>query len=165
MKTLFKAALVFGFILLAGPVTALCADLNPGSTTVVDLGPAATGLAGILGVVLGWVGLLIFKTLQKVPMFNKLMTQEQFQKLVDPLLDEAVAFGVGRLKNADWLKIDTKNEAIADALDYVLEHGGELLDKFGISTDTVKAKLEAKLVQNGWDIHPGQWEDADKKDA
>ena len=126
--------------------------------TVVDLAPAVKSVDSIIYVVLAGLAAFIFTLLQKIPLFNKLVTKEQYQKLVDPLLDEAVAYGVGKLENADWLKVDTKNEAIATAIKYVLEHGGDLLGKFGISEDALRQKLEAKLVANGWDTQPGKWE-------
>lgn len=111
------------------------------------------GLAALAGLAFGFLA-------KKFPgIFGKggLVTEEQFQKLVSPLLDEAVAYGVGKLENADWLKVKTKNEAVEFAAEYALAHGGDLLAKFGVDEDTLREKLEAKLVQNGWDTEPGKW--------
>lgn len=125
---------------------------------VIDL----TGLAEKLGGYL-WAGLAllagaVWLWLKKKFGLDKFVTDEQFQKLVAPLLDEAVAYGVGQLTKADWLKIETKNEAVEFAVEYALEHGGDLLAKFGVDEDLLRQKLEAKLVQNGWDTKPGEWQ-------
>ncbi len=133
--------------------------LNPGSdqTPVIHASKLVEGSGGILSAVLAFVAFLVYGLLSKLPIFNKLVTKEQYQKLLNPLLDEAVAFGVGRLDKADWLNVETKNEALATAVNYVIDHGGDLLKRFGISKEALQQKLEAKLVANGWDTHPGQW--------
>lgn len=127
--------------------------------TKVDLSKIVSSIDSVFGVLLAFVALGLYTLLSKIPFFNKLVTKEQYQKLVDPLLDEAVAFGVGKLTDADWLKIDTKNEAIANAVNYAIDHGGDLLAKFGITEKSLREKLEAKLVANGWDVHPGKWDE------
>lgn len=130
--------------------------------TKIDLAPLTQGHEGLLYFGLLALAALAYKFLSKFSWFNKLVTKEQYQKLIDPLLNEAVAYGVGKLKDANWLKIETKNEAVATALTYALEHGGDLLDKFGIGEEALKQKIEAKLVQNGWDTAPGKWDNAPK---
>lgn len=126
---------------------------------VIDLSGLAITLVHyswyLLAFAAGWLWLIASKKFG----VDKFFTEEQFQKLITPLLDEAVAFGVGKLKDADWLKIKTKNEALEVAVEYAFSHGAELLDKFGIDESTLREKLEAKLTQNGWDIHPGQWQE------
>ncbi len=147
-------------------VTAPAADNSAGSvtitaegptSTVVDFAPVVKSVDSLLYVLVAALAAMLYGLLSKIPFFNKLVTREQYQKLVDPLLDQAVAFGVGKLENADWLKVDTKNAAIAHAVQYVLDHGGDLLKKFGITEQSLREKLEAKLVANGWDTKPGQW--------
>jgi hypothetical protein len=136
------------------PVVVIAAE-----DTKVDLSKVVSSVDSIFGALLAFVALGLYTLLSKIPFFNKLVTKEQYQKLIDPLLDEAVAFGVGKLTNADWLKLDTKNEAIAHAVNYAIDHGGELLAKFGITEKSLREKLEAKLVANGWDVHPGKWDE------
>jgi len=139
------------------------AVVNPGSKPDVDTVTVIHGsklfesLGGLLYAALAGIALWLYSMLSKIAIFNKLVTREQYQKLVDPLLDEAVAFGVGRLNKADWADIETKNEALGTAVNYVIDHGPDLLKKFGIGREALIQKLEAKLVANGWDTKPGQW--------
>lgn len=153
----FLLAAIAGLVLCLFASAAFATELNPGST-VVDLSGLFANAKELMYMVLALAAAALYGWLQKFPIFNKLITQEQYRKLIDPLLDDAVAFGVGKLSNADWLKIDTKNEALAMAAQYAVDHGGDLLKKFGISRDMLEEKLEAKLVANGWDKEPGKWQ-------
>jgi len=128
-----------------------------GAEAPVDLIAVVNGVDGIVAAALALLAVISYGLLSKIPFFNKLVTKEQYQKLIEPLLDQAVAYGVGKLKDADWLKVSTKNEAIDWAIKYAVDHGGDLLKKFGISEEILVEKLEAKLVANGWDVHPGKW--------
>lgn len=144
------------------PVLAFAQDVAAQalSPTEVDLSVAVPG-GGLIAAIFAVIALGAFKLLSKIPFFNKYVTQENYQKLVEPLIRKATAYGVGKLHNADWLKIDTKNEAVATAVKFALEHGGDLLKKFGISEEALRQKIEAELVERGWDTHPGQWVDTD----
>lgn len=159
--TRFMFAGIIAFVVMVLAASAFATDLNPGST-VVDISSLFANAKEWLYAVVAFAAIALYGVLQKFPLFNKLVTREQYMKLIDPLLDEAVAFGVGKLTDANWLKIDTKNEALSFALTYALNHGGDILKKFGIDEDALLEKLEAKLTANGWDMQPGKWEDADK---
>lgn len=127
------------------------------SATEIDLS-GVTPEASLIGLIGSLLLLGVYKLLSKIPLFNKYVTQEQYQKLVEPLLDNAVAYGVGKLKDADWLKVDTHNAAVANAVQFALDHGGDLLKKFNISQEALEQKIAAKLVANGWDTNPGRWD-------
>lgn len=143
--------------------------MNPGSTVVIAAEDKEGGEINFAGLVTGFaiaaysifafIAVGLFKLLKKIPLFNSYFTQEKYNELVNPLLNDAIAWGVGELEKADWLKVETKNAAVANAVNYVLEHGGDLLEKFGITQEMLKQKLEAKLVANGWDKKPGEWAD------
>lgn len=147
------AVLVMGMVM---PVLAFAQEAAK-SATEIDL-TQVTPEAGLIGLILSALALGVWKLISKIPFVNKYLTQDKYQKLVDPLLDQAVAYGVGKLKNADWLKVDTHNEAVAGAVQYAIDHGGDLLKKFGIDQKALEEKIAAKLVANGWDTHPGKWE-------
>lgn len=86
------------------------------------------------------------------------VSEKEYRELVDPLLREAVAYGVGKLEDANWTKVETKNEAVAIASNYAIDHGKEVLEKFGITEEKLQEKLEAKLIEEGHDTEPGKWE-------
>lgn len=155
---LMACAFVFGMLTFLFIATALAADAD--GTTTVDLSGAVSGVGSILYGALAFLAVVAYNLLSKIPLFNKLVTKEQYQKLVDPLLDEAVAFGVGKLSKADWLKISTKNDAVAVAIQYAYDHGADILKKFGITEELLEQKIEAKLVKNGWDQKPGEWDNS-----
>lgn len=143
--------------------------VNPGSTaaetvTVIHGSKLLENIGSVLYALLAGLAVWVYSLLSKSILFNKMISREQYQKLVDPLLNEAVAFGVGRLKSADWADVETKNEALGTAANYVIDHGPELLKKFGIGREALLQKLEAKLVENGWDTKPGQWSETPNPD-
>lgn len=90
---------------------------------------------------------------------DKLISEEKVQEMLDKVLDEAVDYGVGKISTADWTKIETKNEVVGFAANYVLNHGGELLAKTGLTQDALIEKIEAKLLKH--DKNPGVWVDAE----
>lgn len=124
------------------------------ASTVVDLHPLVTEIAIFAALALALGASFFFKWLSKKFGIDKYFTAEQYQRLVSPILDEAIAYGVSKLSKADWLKVDTKNDAVNKALQYALEHAGPLLAKLGITETMLKQKLEAKLVANGWTLGP-----------
>lgn len=88
---------------------------------------------------------------------EKLVTEKHLQELIDKLIDEASAYAVNNLKNADWLKVKTKHEALGFAMNYVADHGDDLLKKAGLDTNKLQQKIEAKLLH--YDPAPGVWEE------
>ena len=138
------------------PVFAFAAEVAA-KVGEINLAPATQGHDNLFVALLALAALSVYGFMSKFSWFNKLVTKEQYMKLVEPLLDNAVAYGVGKLKDANWLRIETKNEAVANAVQYALDHGGGLLEKFGVTEELLVQKIEAKLVANGWDTKPGKW--------
>ncbi len=112
-------------------------------------------LVPAIGAVVGFILLQVANWLSKKTGLEKLVTQEQINKLVDKLLEEATNYAVSNLKDANWLKIQTKNEAVDFALHYASENGQELLKKAGLDSAKLQQKIEAKLLKH--DTNPGQW--------
>lgn len=112
-------------------------------------------LVPALATIVGFILLQVANWLSKKTGLEKLVTQEQINKLVDKLVEEAADYAVSNLKDADWLKVKTKNEAVDFALHYASENGQDLLKKAGLDSIKLQQKIEAKLLKH--DTNPGQW--------
>ena len=156
LNKILKGMLAVAVLMLVGliPVLALAdptgAAVNPGST-VVNASGALSAHESLIYLLLAAGAALLYKLLAaKFPFIADLLKPADYQKLVEPLLHEAVHYGVSKVQGSSLLEVDVKNQAVAAAAQYALDHGGDALAKFGISEDALKQKLEAKLAQNGW---------------
>lgn len=131
-------------------------DVAPIVTTV-DFSGWATGAAPVVVGLLAILMTAAINWLIKKTGTEKLIAKEQIAKLVDKLTGEATDYAVSNLKNANWLKVETKNEALGFALNYVEEHGADIVKASGLDTTKILQKLEAKLIK--YDEAPGQWDE------
>lgn len=156
---IFQFLPIFLFMLLVDATVALAQDAaNAVQESVIDLTNPVMGLVAAIGaalaVVIQWgIRKLAAKIGIDVSKYDK-----DIEAAVDKILDEAVDYGVGKLTKADWLKIETKHEAVAFAVNYALDQAPEMLEKAGLTQEKLIQKLEAKLAKH--DTELGKWEDA-----
>ena len=115
--------------------------------TVVDFSDTIIAVITLAAAALGVVGMWLWQKFSGKYGLDKLIAEEKVREMVDKVLDEAVNFGAGKIKGADWAKVDTKNEAVAIAANYAINHGGDLLEKAGLSGDMLIEKLESKMLK------------------
>lgn len=125
--------------------------------TTVDFSGWATAAAPIIVTLLGILMVAAIRWLVRKTGTEKLIADAQIKLLVDKLTGEATDYAVSNLKNANWLKVETKNEALGFALNYVEEHGADIVKMSGLDTTKILQKLEAKLIK--YDENPGQWDE------
>lgn len=128
-------------------------SLQEAGKAIIDLGPLLVALVPFVGILLG-AGILYLVRKAGV---EKLIGQQKAQELLDKLIDEAVDYGVENLKDAEWTKVETKYEAVGNAINYAVEHGEVILKATGTDSNKLQQKLEAKLIK--WDTAPGVWKD------
>lgn len=125
------------------------------STHVVDFTDLTLNVFSFLMLLLGMAGTLFYKKYKDKYNLDKIISEEKYNQMLDKVLDEATEYGVGKIKSNDWTKLKTKNEAVAFAANYAVDHGRTLLKD--IDHDRLIEKLEAKMTKH--DKALGVWED------
>lgn len=157
---MFRFLILWFTFLAAAPEFAYAQDdtVDAVKDTVgqIDFSEPVQGLLVALGAVLlvglKWVwNKIAVKFGIKSPELDK-----KVHDLLEKYLDEAVDYGVGKLEDANWLLLDTKNEAVAHAVNYMLVQAPDLLKKAGLDKEKLTLRLEAKLLKH--DTDPGQWD-------
>lgn len=113
--------------------------------TTVDFSSWGTAAVPVLTTLLGLLLATAINWLVKKTGTEKLVAKEQVQVLVDKIMLEASNYAIANLKTKNWLKVETKNEALGFALNYVEEHGPDIVKAAGLDTTKILQKLEAKL--------------------
>lgn len=135
-------------------VVTTAANVAPVVTTV-DFSGWATAAAPIIVTLFGAFLIAGINWVIKKTGTEKLAAKMNLQTLLDKALNEATDYAVSNLKDANWLKVETKNQALGFGLSYIEEHGGDIVKMAGLDTTKVIQKLEAKLIK--YDESPGVW--------
>lgn len=154
MKKFLTAA--FAFLL---PAIAFAQEAVTQVTTTIDITPLL--LAAVPFVILLFAAGINW--LLKKAKVDKLVGQQKIQEMLDKVMEQAAAYAVSNLKNANWTKIETKHEALGFAANYAIEHGDDLIKAAGLDTNKLYEKLEAKLLPH--DTAPGQWTETPAADT
>jgi len=145
MKTLhLAAAVVLGLILLAAPAMA-----DTGTTVAVPvgdwLGPIAGFIQPLLGIIL--TGALTWAATLLPPAIRGYINSQNIAA-AEQLLEKAAIYGLNKVTAANagkTLTIDTRNDALAQAVQYAIDHGpAQLIDWLG-GEDAILQKIEARL--------------------
>lgn len=159
LKTLAGLCLLVAFAVLAFHMPAFAAaaasasvEVAPAETTyTMNFTDTVIGLLGAAALGLMAAGMAVYRwTAKKWGWVSAVLPEEKFQAMLDKWVHEGIDYATSKLQAEDWLKVETKNEAIATAVNYVLSNGGDTLAKFGYSRAQLEAKLEAKLMEKGY---------------
>ncbi len=141
LAALFLPTLVFAQEVISDKVTV--------SGTTVDFGSLLesilTLLASAATFMLIWLfrqGAAFFKSKTGI---NVLEQEGVLRKYLEGAMQNALKFGVEKLRDSEIGHVNTKSEAIAEAVAYVLNAVPDALSYFGITEQGLRDRLEARF--------------------
>lgn len=137
LRTLLPAALI-ALVLATAP--ALAATVIDGESIFGAWRPYIVEIVGILvAAVVGWIVKLIRDKIG-------LDIEARHREALQTALNNAAGLIIGKGENlAGKLKITVQNDAIAEAVSYVLKGAPDALAYFGVTPDRVRQMIEAKV--------------------
>jgi len=115
-------------------------------STLVDLSPLLLQLLSVVGVaVLAIAGWAVKKVADKFGLENDAKIREYLLSAVERGVEFGKHKAEEKLGDANWAKIDVKNELVASAAGYVLKKVPDALKKFKLTEDDVKDLILSKL--------------------
>lgn len=146
MKTFHAALLVAsGFITIAVSTAALAAD----TTVTIPYGDWIGSASGVIASVVGLgVAALVGFAVKFLPAPLKALATEKNINAVDQLLYRAVDFGVAKAAEAakgKEIDFDLRNEALAHAAQYALDHGAKALVDWAGGAAGIEEKLFSRM--------------------
>ncbi len=112
--------------------------------TIIDLGPILEIVIQLVGALLMTVGTwAVTMVSQKL----KLSNDSEVRTYLQEALQRAVNFGIekARTQAKDIKTVEVRNEVVADAANYVISKTPDALKKLGISEDSVRDLVRARL--------------------
>jgi hypothetical protein len=116
------------------------------AASTVDLGPLITAVITFVGGVVSLLGGFAINYITKKLKLSGVVKDDTIRRYFTDAVGMGVHFAVSRLATADWTKVDTKNEAIATAVNYALEHVPDALKYFGVDGEQLSKMVEARLA-------------------
>lgn len=124
-------------------------------THIVDYTDLATNVFSLTMLLIGVAVAALYNKYRDKYNLDKIVAEEKFNNMLENVLDQAVDYGAGKIKSNDWTKVETKNEAVAFAANYAVDHGRNLMKD--IDHERLIEKLEAKMAKH--DKALGVWDD------
>jgi hypothetical protein len=147
MKTLFGFFVVpfLACMAFAAPSLAFAVAVTGGDgAAIVDIAPILTALVQMVATGLAAVIARFFHT-------------GYLRDGLYKVLEMAVRYAIQTVHTVDWTKLETRNELVALAANYVIQSAPKALSKFGIDRPRLEQMVLARLHFH--DPEPGRWDD------
>jgi hypothetical protein len=146
MKMLFGFCCVVALACMAFASPALAFAGPVGGSALIDIAPVVTAFVQIVAAVLA-------------ALVSKFFHDGHVRAYLNRILELSVQYAIEAVHNLDWTKLETRNELIALAANYVIRSAPGALKKFGIDRLHLEDMVLARLHFH--DPETGAWRSGD----
>lgn len=143
MKMLFGYCAIAVLACMAFASPALAFGSPAGGSALIDIAPVVT-------VFVQMAATLLFA------LIGKFVTDHQARHYLHRAIELAVEYAIEAVHDLDWTKLNSRNELVALAVNYVIRATPGALKKFGIDRERLEDMVLARLFKH--DPVKGRWE-------